>query len=177
MKIKLIAAFGLLVFVLIWALLSIYPDWLWFENLHFSSVFWTMMLSRLGLGIAIWIVFILITSICLLVARRLSRDPNLGKPMETDVTLLSQLGISESAANLLFLALVLIVGLFVASKGSDQWHRVLSYFFQYNFGSSDPIFNRGISFYVFSLPFYLILQKGLLSLFFLSGLIVLVWYL
>jgi uncharacterized membrane protein (UPF0182 family) len=177
MKIKLVAAFGLLTFVLIWAVLSIYPDWLWFENLHFSSVFWTMVLSRLGMGIAIWIVFILITSVCLLVARRLSRELDFDKPMEADATLLSQIGISENTAKLLFLALVLIVGLFVASRGSAQWHLVLSYFLQHAFGSPDPIFHRDISFYVFSLPFYLLLQKGLLALFFLSGLIVLAWYL
>ena len=41
MKRTILAAIGLLVAALIWAVLSIYPDWLWFENLHFSTVFWT----------------------------------------------------------------------------------------------------------------------------------------
>ncbi len=69
MKRILLAACGFLVIGIIWAVLAIYPDWLWFENLHFSGVFWTMVLSKVGLGAAIWIVFCASVSLCLLAAR------------------------------------------------------------------------------------------------------------
>jgi uncharacterized membrane protein (UPF0182 family) len=53
---KLIAiGFGLVAVLLIWSGISIYPDWLWFENLGFSPVFWTMLLSKFGFGFIIWL--------------------------------------------------------------------------------------------------------------------------
>ena len=176
MKRILLAACGFLVIGIIWAVLSIYPDWLWFENLHFSGVFWTMVLSKVGLGAAIWIVFCATVSICLLAAGYLSKKSGDGKPVDMNAEFLTQLGISKGMANLLFTALVLAVSIFVASSGSAQWKRVLSYFFQHSFGSTDPIFQKDIAFYVFSLPFYLFIQKGLLIIIFLSGLLTLVWY-
>ena len=176
MKRILLAACGFLVIGIIWAVLSIYPDWLWFENLHFSGVFWTMVLSKVGIGAAIWIVFCAIVSICLLAAGYLSKKSGDGKPVDMNAEFLTQIGISKGMANLLFTALVLAVSIFVASSGSAQWKRVLSYFFQHSFGSTDPIFQKDIAFYVFSLPFYLFIQKGLLIIIFLSGLLALVWY-
>jgi len=177
MKRILLAACGFLVIGIIWAVLTIYPDWLWFENLHFPRVFWTMVLSKVGLGAAIWIVFCAIVSLCLLAAGYLSKKSGDGRPEDMNAAFLTQLGISRSMANLLFIALVLAVSIFVASSGSAQWKRVLSYFFQHPFGSTDPIFQKDIAFYVFSLPFYFFIQKGLLVIVFLSGLLTLVWYL
>ena len=176
MKRILLAACGFLVIGIIWAVLAIYPDWLWFENLHFSRVFWTMVLSKVGLGAAILIVFCAIVSLCLLAAGYLSKKFGDGKPVDMNASFLTQIGISRSMANLLFIAFVLAVGIFVASSGSAQWKRVLSYYFQHPFGSTDPIFQKDIAFYVFSLPFYLFIQKGLLVIVFLSGLLALVWY-
>jgi uncharacterized membrane protein (UPF0182 family) len=176
MKRILLAACGFLVIGIIWAVLAIYPDWLWFENLHFSGVFWTMVLSKVGLGAAIWIVFCAIVSLCLLAAGYFSKKFGDGKPVDMNAAFLTQLGISRSMANLLFVAFVLAVSIFIASSGSAQWKRVLSYFFQHPFGSTDPIFQKDIAFYVFSLPFYLFIQKGLLIIIFLSGVLALVWY-
>jgi uncharacterized membrane protein (UPF0182 family) len=177
MKRIVLAACGFLVIGVIWATLTIYPDWLWFENLHFSRVFWTMVLSKVGLGAAIWIVFCAIVSLCLLAAGYLSKKSGDDRPADMNAAFLTQLGISRSMANLLFIALVLAVSIFVASSGSAQWKRVLSYFFQQPFGSTDPIFQKNIAFYVFSLPFYLFIQEGLLAIVFLSGILALVWYL
>ncbi len=177
MKRIILAVCGLLVAALIWALLSIYPDWLWFENLHFSAVFWTMVMSKIGLGVAIWIIFIIILSLCLLAANHLSKKAAAGKPRDMDKDFLMQFGLSKSKANLLFIGIVVVLSYFVASSGSVEWNRVLSYFYQQPFGSTDPIFNKNIAFYVFSLPFYLFVEKGLLVIFILSGLLSVAWYL
>jgi uncharacterized membrane protein (UPF0182 family) len=69
---KLLAiGFGLVAVLLLWSGVSIYPDYLWFENLGFSPVFWTMLLSKFGFGFIIWLFLILIISLNLYVARRL----------------------------------------------------------------------------------------------------------
>ncbi|NVL93013.1 MAG: UPF0182 family protein, partial [Desulfobacterales bacterium] len=48
---------------------------------------------------------------------------------------------------------------------------------QQPFGSTDPIFNRDIGFYLFSLPFYAFVRNGLLVLFVSAGLVTMGWYL
>ena len=65
----------------------------------------------------------------------------------------------------------------VASKGSYQWDMVLRFLKQQPFGSTDPIFNKDIGFYIFSLPFYLFVRNGLLVLIVLAGLVTMGWYL
>ncbi len=57
---KLLIGFGIFIIILLWLIVSICPDWLWFENLRYSSVFWTMLLSKFGFGAAVWLVFIII---------------------------------------------------------------------------------------------------------------------
>ena len=54
---------------------------------------------------------------------------------------------------------------------------LLRYLYQQPFGSTDPIFNRDIGFYLFSLPFYIFIREGLLVLFVLAGLVTMGWYL
>jgi hypothetical protein len=54
---------------------------------------------------------------------------------------------------------------------------VLRYLYQQPFGSTDPIFNRDIGFYLFSLPFYGFVRTGLLVLFVSAGLVTMGWYL
>ena len=48
MKLKVWVGSALLFLLLVFSLVSIYPDWLWFENLGFASVFRTMVITRFG---------------------------------------------------------------------------------------------------------------------------------
>ncbi|MEJ2220250.1 MAG: UPF0182 family protein [Desulfobacterales bacterium] len=175
---KLLAiGFGLVAVLLLWSAVSIYPDWLWFENLGFSPVFWTMLLSKFGFGFIIWLFLILIISLNLYVAKRLhsGREPGLGFKAADDYV--AQFGLSGRALNSLLIALILVASFYIASKGADQWNLLLRYLNQQPFGSPDPIFNRDIGFYLFSLPFYLFIRDGLVVLFVAAGLVALGWYL
>jgi len=58
--------------LVLWSLGSIYPDWLWFNNLGFSPVFWTMVFSRFGFGFLIWVLLSIAIGINLYVAKRLN---------------------------------------------------------------------------------------------------------
>jgi len=49
MKTKLMIALGVLIAALLWLIVSIYPDWLWFQNLSFSGVFGRYFLASLAL--------------------------------------------------------------------------------------------------------------------------------
>ena len=172
-----IIGLGLIAVLLLWAGFSIYPDWLWFENLGFSPVFWTMLLSKFGFGLLVWLLLILIISLNLYFAKRLSPGDGTGTSFKALDDYVSQLGLSDRAMNYILMAIILIVSVIIGSKGSDQWDMLLRYLYQQPFGSTDPIFNRDIGFYLFSLPFYVVVQSGLLVLFVFAGLVTMSWYL
>ena len=173
---RLIIGSGLIAVLLLWSGVSIYPDWLWFENLGFSPVFWTMLLSKFGFGLLVWLLLILIICLNLYAAKRLNPSDS-GVAFKAADSYLSQLGLSGRALNSLLIAFVVILSFIIASKGSFQWDMLLRYLYQQTFGSTDPIFNRDIGFYLFSLPFYVFVQNGLLILFVLAGLVTMGWYL
>ena len=168
---------GLVVLLLVWTGVSVYPDWLWFGNLGFSPVFWTMLLSRFGFGAVVWLLLMLILCANLYAARRLSPGDGPGEAFKSAEAYASQFGLSGRTLNTLLIALVLIVSFVVASKGSHQWDMVLRYLYQEPFGSADPIFNKDIGFYVFSLPLYLFVRSGLMVLLVLAALVTVAWYL
>ena len=177
MRKRLIIGFGIVVILLIWSGISIYPDWLWFENLGFSPVFLTMLFSRFGFGLLVWLLLIVITIVNLYAARRLNPGNGSGISFQFEDGPFSQLGISARTLNSLLLAVILIVSFVISSKGSHQWHMLLRYLYQQPFGSTDPIFNKDIGFYVFSLPFYIFIRNGLFVLFLFAGLVIIGWYL
>ena len=168
---RLIIGSGLIAVLLLWSGVSIYPDWLWFENLGFSPVFWTMLLSKFGFGLLVWLLLILIICLNLYAAKRLNPGGGPGLAFRAADGSVSPLGLSGRALNSLLMALVLILSFIFASRGSHQWDMLLRYLYQQPFGSTDPIFNRDIGFYLFSLPFYVFVRNGLLVLFVLAGLI------
>ena len=137
---KLVAiGFGLVAVLLLWSAISIYPDWLWFENLGFSPVFWTMLLSKFGFGFIIWLFLILIISLNLLVAKRLHPDAGPGLGIKAADDYVAQLGLSGRALNSLLIAAILIASFYIASKGADQWNLLLRYLYQQPF--EQPVSN------------------------------------
>jgi hypothetical protein len=174
---KFLIGFVVLVLIVIWSVLAIYPDWLWFHNLGFFSVFQTMILSKFGFGIVVWVVLIIILSLNLYLAQRLNTGSDKGTDFKDEGGYLSQIGISGKTFNYLLMGFVLLVSFILATKGAAEWDMVLRYLYQSPFGNTDPIFNRDIGFYVFSLPFYLLIQNGLLVFVTFAGLLAIVWYL
>ena len=172
-RLLIIIGFGIIAVLLLWTGVSIYPDWLWFENLGFSPVFWTMLLSRFGFGLLVWLLLILIICLNLYAAKRLNPGDGPGVAFKAA----DGFGLSGRALNSLLIALILIISFIIASKGSFQWDMLLRYLYQQPFGSTDPIFNRDIGFYLFSLPFYIFVRNGLLVLFIFAGLVSMGWYL
>jgi len=172
-----IIGIGLVAVLLLWSGLSIYPDWLWFKNLGFSPVFWTMLLSKFGFGLLVWLLLILIICLNLYAAKRLNPGNGREKAFKAADGYVSQLGLSDRALNSLLIAFLLLLSFIIASKGSFQWDMLLRYLYQQPFGSTDPIFDKDIGFYLFSLPFYVFVRSGLLVLFILAGLVTMGWYL
>jgi len=176
-KILIVIALIVFLLILLWSGASFYPDWLWFKNLGYSPVFWKMVLSKFGLGSVVWLVFLFIMILNLFVANRFQPSHKPATSFKYEGGTLFQLSLSGKASNAIIIGFFLIASFLIASRGAYRWDMVLLYLNQGPFGTTDPIFNRDISYYVFSLPFFLFIQKGLLLFFFLAGLITLWWYL
>ena len=172
-----IIGIGIVVVLLLWAGISIYPDWLWFENLGFSPVFMTMLLSKFGFGLMVWLFLALIIGLNIYAANRLNPRVGTGADLKFAGEYFSQFGLPTRGLKTLVTAAVVFLSFYIASKGSTQWDLLLRWWYQQPFGSTDPIFNRDIGFYLFSLPFYIFIQNGLLILFVLAALATMGWYL
>jgi uncharacterized membrane protein (UPF0182 family) len=129
-----------------------------------------MLLGRFGLAGVIWFLMIIILSVNLYAAQRFN-------PVSQQKTAhIGEMPISGKSLNILILASILIVSFVIASRGSAEWDMVLSYLNQQPFDGTDPVFNRDIGFYVFSLPFYAFIREQLLILFLFAGLVTVIWY-
>jgi uncharacterized membrane protein (UPF0182 family) len=161
---------AILVFIVVGIIISIYPNWLWFGNLNFAPVFWTMAVGKYGVAALIWFIIIVTLSANLYAAQRLHREG------EQKITEIAGMPVSGRSLNTIILAAILIVSFVIASKGSVQWNMVLSYLNQQPFGSMDPVFGKDIGFYVFSLPFYLFVREQLLIILLFAALVTVIWY-
>ncbi|MEJ2167889.1 MAG: UPF0182 family protein, partial [Desulfobacterales bacterium] len=161
---------AILVFIVVGIVISIYPDWLWFGNLNFAPVFWTMALGKYGVAAVIWLLMLIGLSLNLYAAQRIR------SASEPRITEIAGLPVSARSLTTLILAAILIVSFIIASKGSEQWNMVLSYFNQQPFGTTDPIFGKDIGFYVFSLPFYLYVREQLLIILLFAAMVTAIWY-
>ncbi len=163
--------------LLLWIGISIYPDLLWFENLGFSPVFWTMLLSKFGFGLMVWLPLVLIIGMNIYAANRLNPRIGAGGAFKVADDYVSQFGLSTATLTTLVTAFILFLTFYIASKGSAQWDLLLRYLYQQPFGTTDPVFKQDIGFYLFSLPFYIFVQNGLLILIVLAALATMGWYL
>ena len=176
MKRNIVFATGAIFLILLWWAISIYPDWLWFGRLGFSTVFWTTLLSKLGLGISVWFFFLLITFISIFVASKLSKRAGIVPVTMSPSNPLSQSGLTGGAGTLIIAGLVFFIGLMIAIKASSSWDVLLRYLHSKPFGINDPILKKEVSFYVFTLPFYLFLKEQLLACIILAGIFSALWY-
>lgn len=149
--------------------ISFYIDWLWFESLQFSSVLWTVVGSRLGLGLVSGALFFALTYIPLrLVYNRTSHLPILlSDQVRRDIPFLDILAKQLKSVILIGpLALAVMTGLVMA----QQWETVLKFLNAVPFGAEDPIFAKDISFYLFTLPLWNLIKSLIWEIAFVIGL-------
>jgi len=155
-------AFVLVFFWLLPVLFNQYTEWLWFKfDVQFPSVFWTILGTKVGLGIVFGLVFLVFLLGNVELARRLAH-----RTVWYDEERALRQRIAEAmeyfASRYLYLALIVIAVVAaygVAKEASGEWHRYLLFRYGGAFGETDPIFNRDIGFYVFRLPFWQYLQR------------------
>jgi len=135
---------------------GIYTEWLWFGSLGFSSVYTTILTTRVWLFFAGALVFLALLIPNLFLARRLS-------PISGDTVFIGEgLVVVRRVLDTGILGVVIFLGIIFGMVASSQWETILRFSHATNFGVSEPLLGRDVAFYVFNLPFYHFLQGWLM---------------
>lgn len=155
---------------------SLYEDWLWFKDLGYSQLFWTPLITKLGvqavngifLFIAIFVTLLLLRkSVVSLINDRFQKQIRVIR--EHDMAPVAETLQSRLVTVALFLISILISYAISFVSGSIGWMDFLTYKNTTSFNLNDPLFGRDLSFYFFKLPFYqIIYQSFYIPLLFLS---------
>src|SRR5690349_13181130 len=136
----------LVVVVFPW-LASFATDWLWFNEIHFESVFVTALVARALLFVLTGFVAFVSVYATLRWASRGVDLPTLIMDRGSGL----RLHVSRSIPKLLF-AVAALVAIVAALAVSAQWMSALTFLHGMPVGEADPLFGRDIGFYLFQLP-------------------------
>lgn len=153
---------GFLALNLAGQVLPLFTDYLWFQELKFTSVFTTILSYKVVLGIAGGLIFALVIFLNVRLAAR-SRAEDVLTELEDPLGLPSRLVI-EPLFRRFLLPGALILGILAGMHTGGQWETVLRFLNNQPFNIQDPLFGRDIGFYVFRLPLFETLYGWALAL-------------
>ena len=134
---------------------------MWYREVGFSSVFWTVLGSRAALGAAFGVTFFLFTLLNLLFVIRLM--PVYRRSLDPDDPLERYRGAFIPYIRWIAIGISAFLGLMFGITVTSHWDKILLALNGVSFGAKDAVFGRDIGFYVFKLPFYQFLYGWLLS--------------
>ena len=139
-------------------ILSFYIDWLWFEGHGLASVLWTVLISQFGMGFTVGILFFAATyGFLIRVYKKTSHLPILlSDQVRREVPLLD---IMAGNLKLLIVAVPLVLSVMTGLVMAQQWETILKYLNASSFNQLDPIFGKDVAFYIFTLPFWLMVKS------------------
>jgi uncharacterized protein len=155
-------------------------DWAWFSSIGYVDIFWTVFAAKAAVFLAVFTVSTLVLGVNGALALRFAapRRGRLPRSIEQALTLRSlpgeppdllQAGPPQLPWRWVIIAAAAVVGLLIAIGESGNWDPILRLVYQVAYSESDPLFNRDISFYLFSLPVYMWLKNWMLLILVISA--------
>ena len=150
---------------------SIVVDWAWFSSVGYVGVFWTAFATKTILFVTIFAVSAFLLWINARLALRLARPLQLRLPATFGPGFAPSRGPASLLLpwRLLILAGALIIALLVALAEMGKWDLILRFIYQVPYGQNDPLFDKDIGFYLFSLPVYVALKNWMMLMLLLSS--------
>lgn len=161
-RVWLIAAI-ILVLLILSRGLSVYLSAAWFNSLGFSAVYWYIFKLKLGLFVA----FAALTIIVLRSSFWLLERAFAPQTFEKRTIVVNNQPIQFSPGRFirpLGWILAILFGLFYGFAMKSSWQTFALYLNQTQAATTDPIFQKPLSFYLFSLPVYELLSGWLITL-------------
>ena len=152
---------------------SVVVDWAWFSSIGYVSVFWTAFAAKAALFVVVFTVSTLLLWANATLALRSAGKPRARLPAAFDpyATVRALPGpmagsyglpLSPLLWRLLIFALAFVLGLLIAMGETGSWDLILRFVYQAPYGGNDPLFDKDIGFYLFSLPVYVAVKNWLL---------------
>jgi hypothetical protein len=143
--------FVIVALVVIQGLANFYTNYLWYRSVSLTAVWRLMVETKIELAATFIVVFFVACWASLWVVDRIAPRALLVSPELEIVRRYQQIvaGHTFAVRTVVSLILALIVG----TSADDQWQHWLMLRSGKAFGLTDPMFHRGVSFYVFKLPF------------------------
>ncbi|MGR8930062.1 MAG: UPF0182 family protein [Gammaproteobacteria bacterium] len=146
--------------------LDFFVDLWWFRSLDFEPYFWFRLIYRFGFSVVVTAFFFFVFQFHFWIA---SRYIGLNPPDEILLDdkkrkrfqRFADVFIYGSAK--VYTPISFLMGVAIAIPFYLQWEGALLFFFGENAGVSDPVYGNDISFYLFSYPIYMLIQKELLT--------------
>lgn len=151
---------GFIVYLIVQFGVGFYTDYLWFQQLKLESVLLTGLWARVWAGFIVALPVVILFWINIFIARWQSIRNVL---FFSDETLVAQ----RFIVWVIWLA-GLVLGWLVAVAAASDWLLLLRFVNRQDFNLADPIFNRDVGFYMFSLPVYHFAQRWFIIALFLS---------
>ena len=129
-----------------------YIDWLWFQSVDFTSVWTTVLFTKIQLFLVVGLLTAFVISLNIFLAYR---TRPLYVPTSIEVNGVERLRAQIEPIRLLVLiGITLVLTYFAGSSGISFWNEWLLFKNSTEFGVKDPQFNLDISFFAFKLPIY-----------------------
>jgi uncharacterized membrane protein (UPF0182 family) len=159
-RILVIGVVGLILLIVLSVLKGFYVDLLWFDSVGYDSVFWKSITAKTLLFLLGLFISILVLGTNIWLARKLSpQGPEQSFIEEIDVSAL------RKVVSVILIAATLLLAVIFGSVAGSSWQTILAWINGIDFaGRTDPQFGRNISFYMFQLPAYQMIQGWFLSL-------------
>ncbi len=166
-----------------------YVNYAWFKDLGYRQLFSTPIIAKLQIGAISFVIFLLIIFLMGLIGYRvfvtaeqeeirtiskfhLHLIDNLAQPQEKDVTPVS----SKKVVLIILLASIVISLLLAAGISGSGWMKLLEFRNASDFGMTEQVFNKDLSFYIFKMPLYLFVLDSLFYPLLMIFLVSLVFY-
>ncbi|MGY8633927.1 UPF0182 family protein [Bradyrhizobium sp. 14AA] len=158
-----IAAIGLILLALVGDFLV---DWMWFSSIGYRQVFWT----TIGAKAAVFLVVFAATAAVLWTNARLALGLA-GRRSRLPATIDPRLAAAAALPDpleflrerlpwrIVIVASSGLFALFVASGEVGNWSTLLRFIYQVPYGTNDPLYDKDIGFYLFSLPAFVAMKN------------------
>ncbi len=143
------------VFVFPTTFVAFVTDWWWFSEVGYTQIFIKSLVAKIALFLAagIFAAVFLFLNFSLAIRSKIPWTVILPEALASQPTSLDNRLVKKIAV-----LLSVVIGLFFGLVAATNWQEVLKFISGAAFGATDPIFNKDIGFYIFSLP---VLQAGL----------------
>jgi uncharacterized protein len=168
-----------IVLIVLGSMVGFLVDWLWFSAVGYLNVFWTIIVAKAELFLAVFVATASILWLNGALAFRLARTRWRQRRADVAWSAAGELTVGDVLEflrdrlpwSVAVAAGAIILALLVGWGEVHNWEVFLRFLRQVPYGMGDPLYDRDIAFYFFSLPAYLAIKNWLLLALFLSALL------